>query len=215
MVLGSSIEPELYVFDLESRDWIRGPDDPLYEAVAEGNETLSVAAHPDGHIGVFSFARNAARLMDGESFEAIEGTEESTLAIGDELEGPLSAVFVLEEGVPVAYVVLSLSNSLARWQPDDASATDPRFQSLGLTPNQVIASDTTLFVVESGDNVLRMIPIGGSTSSKVVFPVGTNPYSAALSPDGTLVYVSGLLSNSLFEIDIQSTTILRDGPVEP
>jgi hypothetical protein len=215
VVLGSSIVPELYVFDLEQRSWLFGPDNPLEEPPLEGNETLGVVAHPDGHVAVFSLGRNTAKLLDGETFQPLEGVEEVHLAVGSELEGPLSAVFVLEDEVPVAYVVLSLSNSLARWVPDDPEATDPRFRSLGLTPNQVIAHDTTLFVVESGDNVLSMHPLTDGSREEVVFPVGTNPYSAALSPDGTLIYVTGLLSNSLFEVDIESSSILRSGPVEP
>ena len=215
LVLGSSISPELYVFNVVERAWLRGPDDPILEPEPAGTETLSVAAHPDGHVGVFSFARNTARLLDGETFEQRPDTEEVTLAVGTELEGPLSAVFVMEEGVAVAYVVLSLSNSLARWNPLDISSADPRFENLGLTPNEVRANDTTLFVVESGDNVLKLIPRDGGAPIKVVFPVGTNPYSAALSPDGTMIYVSGLLSNSIYEIDISSPSILRSGPVEP
>lgn len=215
IVLGSSIDPELYVFGLENLDWTRGTTNPVEQPEAKGDETLSVIAHPDGHVGILSFARNSARLVDGEHFENVDGTEEVLLAVGDELEGPLSGVFVLEDDVPVAYVVLSLSNSLARWVPGAPEATEPRFRQLGLTPNQIVANDSMFFIVESGDNVLSMHPRAGGDPVKVVFPVGTNPYSAAVSVDGTVVYVTGLLSNSIFEVDVESAQILGQGPVKP
>jgi len=204
LLLGSSLVAEIYVFDLVARSWTHDRSNPIVRPETVANETLTLALHPDGSIAVFSFTRNRAVLLDATTLEDLDGMEEVALSESGELEGPISAVFVPGTEPPQAAIILTLSNFLARWTPEDANSMDPRWRSIGLSANEVLATAGHLYVVESGANTLALFPLPEGDPERIVFDVGADPYNMAVAPGGTTAYVTTLLENKLWEIDLSS-----------
>jgi len=187
-----------------ARSWTHGRTNPIVRPETDANETLALALHPDGSIAVFSFSRNRAALLDAVTLEPAEDVQEAPLSDSGELEGPISAVFVPGTEPPEAAVVLTLSNFLARWIPGEENSVDPRWRSIGLSGNEILATEGHLYVVESGANTIALFPLPEGDVQRIVFDVGADPYNMAVAPDGSTAYVTTLLENKLWEIDLDA-----------
>ncbi|MBR59138.1 MAG: hypothetical protein CMH54_14105 [Myxococcales bacterium] len=210
-VLGSSIDSELYVFDLVTETYVHDGDNPIPLTSVESNETLGLGLHPDGSVAVLSFARNSALLFDPQTLTVIPETE-TTVAGTNELEGPLDVVFLPDTEPATALILLTLSNHLARWQPSNPSAVESRWQAVGLSPNVVRVHGDTIYVVESGANTVGVYDVDGGEVARVVLPVGSNPYDMVVAPGGEVAYVSALVSNRIHMVDLNSFEIVETVP---
>ncbi len=210
-VLGSSIESELYIFDLASAAYVHNGDNPVAMPAVQSNETLGLGRHPDGSIAVLSFARNSAFLLDPDTLVAIPETETVVAGTG-ELEGPLDVVFLPGVEPATALIVLTLSNHLARWQPSDPATVQTRWQAVGLSPNVVRVHGDRVFVVESGANTVGVYDVEGGELNRVVFPVGSNPYDLVVDPTGGFAYVSALITNRIHMVDLNTFEIVETVP---
>ncbi|MCB9534670.1 MAG: LIC_13355 family lipoprotein [Myxococcales bacterium] len=175
-----------------ARGWVRGVDDPVELGAARRLGLGAVTTH-GGRFLVVDFNTDALHVVDpdGEAWPC-----RLDLGRGRDLEGAQSPVVVGD----TLYVVLALAGEiravdltgLDRAAPDcglppPTSAVTP----LGPVPNDLLAVDDQLWVVHSGDNtVVAYERATGARRARWDLPVGSNPWHAALSPDGATLAVT-------------------------
>ncbi|NOZ00667.1 MAG: hypothetical protein GXP54_02100, partial [Deltaproteobacteria bacterium] len=83
----------------------------------------------------------------------------------------------------------------------------------GSNPNQIAVSGGVLYILNSGDNNVTAMDVSTTKYLGVAvnFDPGVNPYDFAFADlDGaTVMYVTGFLSNTLYEVDPATGKILR------
>ena len=83
----------------------------------------------------------------------------------------------------------------------------------GQIPNQIIAHDEMLYVVNSGsDNIQVIDPQQDKVVKTIALESGSNPWFMAFTA-AKKAYVTNLLANSVSVVDLESGTILKNIPV--
>jgi len=106
------------------------------------------------------------------------------------------------------YVVNSLDESLG-WVNTETGQYQAQAVPLGTVPNDVVVTDTRLFVVNSSLNTLQIIDRENLSTLNEIELVGTaNPWAAAVIDDQR-VAVTGLLSGSVAIVNLSTYSVDR------
>ncbi len=104
------------------------------------------------------------------------------------------------------YVVNGLDESLG-WVEYETGEFETESVTLGNIPNDVFATETSLYVVNSGYNTLQIIDRQTMTTIREIELTGAaNPYSVVVY-DNRYAAVTGWLSNSLTIVDLESNSV--------
>jgi len=118
---------------------------------------------------------------------------------------------VFHSGVLTAeliYVVNSESRTISRIDTATQQVNNA-FATLGYIPNRLVLDAAHIYVVNSGDNAIQMIDRNsGATIRYIGLGVSVNPWEAVLH-NGHL-YVTGLFSNRVYKVSLQSYTVVGD-----
>lgn len=103
------------------------------------------------------------------------------------------------------YVVNANSQTLGKIDLIEFTSNNA-FAQIGLYANHVIYEDNRLFVVNSGDNSIQVInPENGTTLSNIILENSSNPWNIVIHENNA--YVSGLYSDKIYKIDINTYNI--------
>jgi len=120
----------------------------------------------------------------------------------------VSGFCCLDLSAELIYVVNSESRTISRIDTATQQVNNA-FASLGFIPNRLVLDDAHIYVVNSGDNAIQMINrLTGATIRYIGLGVSVNPWEAVLH-NGYL-YVTGLFTNRVYKISLQSYTVVAD-----
>ncbi|HQH50260.1 MAG TPA: T9SS type A sorting domain-containing protein [Candidatus Cloacimonadota bacterium] len=104
------------------------------------------------------------------------------------------------------YVVNSSSRTLTLIDTQTGSLNNS-FAQLGLTPNLMYLGDEHIWVACSGDNAVQMLDRSTGAHLRYI-PVASssNPYDVV--QEGDYLYVSGLFTNKVYKISLQSYSVV-------
>lgn len=103
------------------------------------------------------------------------------------------------------YTVNSESRTLSRID-SGSGMVDNVFTPLGLTPNLMFVDEQHIFVVCSGDNAIQMIDrVNGTHLRYIPVAASSNPWDVVKA--GEYLYVSGLFTNKVYQISLQSFAV--------
>ena len=209
--LGSATAAAVFVVDRLAMTLIRGPDNPIALGDLAIQDGLTLALGPTDVVFAASFNRDLIMAIDP-SHDALAGAPWAQIEIGkasDMMEG-ICDLAVRTEPKPELFALLCVGNSVSRVALGSGFGTVTNgCATTGVYPNRILLQDDTLLILNSGDNNVIGVSLsnGKSLGQVVAFPVGSNPYDMALAPDGRTVYVSGLMSNSLFSADLKGGAV--------
>ena len=173
--------------------------DKRNEAEHQLNDTLTVAAHPNGEILFTSFNANAIYRLNPETDDWV--SEPVSLGESSEIQGPIDMA-IGEGSQAKVYVAKSIANAISVWSPGGSVVSPDPFVS-GPVTNRIIWNDNILYVVNSGANHVAEIEISsGSTKIVSAFPVGSNPWEVAIA-DG-IGYVTLFQRNEVIAFDLNN-----------
>ena len=173
---------------------------------AATQDGLKVVSGAGGSLWVGSFNRDQVFLVDTVGKMATQTFDVGKTA---EMEGVQDLAW-RASGDPDLFVLMGLSSEVTATSSAKGQAgVQTSWAVTGLYPNRLVLAGERLLVVNSGDNnVTAFDPTtGASLGTLAVFPVKTNPYDLAV--DGDLAFVTGLGTNTLFEVDLVARTVKR------
>lgn len=104
------------------------------------------------------------------------------------------------------FVVNSVSQTLSRIDTQDGSVNNS-FAMLGQAPNLMDMDDQHIYVVCSGDNAIQVLDRHTGAHIRYIAVAGSsNPY--AVLKVGENLYVSGLFTDKLYKISLQSNSMV-------
>ena len=105
----------------------------------------------------------------------------------------------------IVYIVNSESRTLSRIDTE-TNITDNTFATLGLVPNLLCVDEDNIYVTCSGDNAVQVIDREtGSLVRYISIASSSNPW--AVVKQGNILYVTGLMTNKVYRVDLQSNTV--------
>ncbi len=126
------------------------------------------------------------------------------------LLGLAAASSCLAQG-PTAYVVNTSAETLSKIDLVTGTVSNdilPIGSDLFSFPNQIVVRDTLAYVVASGTNEVQVINLNTeATVGFINIGDGTNPYWMTFL-DHQYAYVSGLVSNNLYKVDVSAGTVV-------
>lgn len=109
-------------------------------------------------------------------------------------------------GAELIYVVNSESRTLSRID-SESGAVNNVFAQLGLTPNLMELDSDYIYVVCSGDNAVQMLSRQSGAHIRYIPVEGSsNPWD--LLKAGDFLYVSGLFTNKVYKISLDSYSVV-------
>lgn len=202
--LGSGTSPALFKVDLATQTLLHGPDNPVFLGDVDDDisqDTVMVIEAPNNRLIATSFNRDTVWILDATTGEPIEGKSFS-VGLAGTMNGILAAVW-RENGPPYLYLLMGMSSSVTAVNPDLAQIYNKFIKDVGMMPNAMILDNQDrLLILNSGDNNVKAYAAnsGQLLDFKATMPQSTNPFGMAISDDNQL-YVTGLLSNSVFVFD--------------
>ncbi len=196
--------------------WLRGPDAPVDLGEGRRLGLGSVAAWGDRFL-VVDF--NSDRLFVVTS-EGLVWPCSVDLGRGRDLEGAQSP-WVVDD---VLYVVLALAGEVRRIELSALRSDAPgcgvvpvtAVAPLGQVPNDLLSWEGALLVVQSGENAVTAYDRrSGDRTATWNLPRGSNPWHAALAPDGHRLAVTEWAADALSILDLEGhEPTLRVGGVD-
>jgi YVTN family beta-propeller protein len=106
------------------------------------------------------------------------------------------------------FVVNSSSQTLTKLNTETGNV-DNEFASLGLYTNRIALTEDLGYIVNSGDNTLQKVDLNnGQTLATILIAAGCNPYDLIL--DGQYAYVSGLLTNKVYMVNLETEAVVNE-----
>ncbi len=116
--------------------------------------------------------------------------------------------YSIDLSAELIYVVNSESRTISRIDTVTQQVNNS-FASLGYIPNRLVLDEAHIYVVNSGDNAVQMIDRQtGVTIRYIGLGVSVNPWEAILHE--SYLYVTGLFTNRVYKISLQSYTVVAD-----
>ncbi len=204
--LGSSSSAAVLVVDLENMTLLRGADDPIALGDLSAQDGIMLIATPSGHVIAASFNQDRLMAIDPVT-DALAGGAWEPVEAG-QVPGAMEGICDLALQTapdPTLYVLFCIGNTVSRIRINDGfGAETPVFATTGLWPNRIALWDDHLLILNSGDNNVTGVRLsdGSMLGQVVTLPAASNPYDLVVGPDHVTAYVSGLMSHSLFAIDL-------------
>lgn len=199
----------IFKFDLTTSEVIRGSDNPIEVGDLTKPDTLTLKEGPQNILFLGSFNRDKVFAFDT-SRDALAQWPFGELDVGKtkDIDGVLDLAY-REGGTPDLFILLGLAKTV---MAATTQIGQPSVKELGITgdwPNRIALWKGVLLVLNSGSNNITgfSVETGKDLGVLVVLPKNTNPYDMVV--DGDLLYVTGLLSNDLTEIDLSARKVLR------
>ena len=214
---GSGTTAVLFKIDLSSNQVVRGAGNPISLGDPTVQDTLAVEAGPPGLLFAGSFNRDLVFALDTSSdAPASAPFQQVDAGKTQDMDGVLDLAY-RAGGTPDLFVLLGLANAVQSLTTVQGAASLQTLGSTGLYPNRIAVWDAegVVLVLNSGDNNLRALKIAtGQSLDIVAFAPNTNPYDMALArrSDKDMLYVTGLLSNALYEVDLAAQKVVRQVP---
>ena len=182
-LIGSGTRADVFVVDLERRQVVRGPSDPVVVVpTPRGDNGLTVVRWLQGGFAVLDFNSDQLCRPSSGHYEAFRC--ESVGREPELLEGPIDLV---EGAEGELWVLMTVANGLYRYEPSAGASvgSPPVAVGTGLSANRVLAAGGKLYVINSLSHTLQRITLpGGATErSFVAFPVGSNPYDGVVTEE--------------------------------
>lgn len=201
---GSGTSPAIFKFDLVNKKLVRGSQNPISIGDLGKMDMVSLEMGENGLIFAGSFNQDKVYAIDTTT-DSIAVTPFQSIEVGksQDMEGPIDLIFRKGQS-PDLFVLLGLSNSVtAVTTVMGQGGVQNDFVKTGVYPNRLAFSEGTLYILNSGDNNIISYDVGTKKQGKqYVLPIGANPYDIAI--EGKDAYVTGLLSNSLFKIELKT-----------
>jgi YVTN family beta-propeller protein len=93
------------------------------------------------------------------------------------------------------------------------AAAAGRAVAVGSLPTGVAATDTTAYVANSDSNTVSVVDLANPAAAPTTIAVGQFPEGVALSPDGSMAYVTNFHGGSLSIIDTATDAVIHTVPV--
>ncbi len=120
----------------------------------------------------------------------------------------MSVIYSIDLSAELIYVVNSESRTISRIDTATQQVNNA-FASLGYIPNRLVLDEGHIYVVNSGDNAIQMIDRQtGVTIRYIGLGVSVNPWEGIRHDD--YLYVTGLFTNRVYKISLQSYTVVAD-----
>ncbi|HEX37693.1 MAG TPA: T9SS type A sorting domain-containing protein [Candidatus Cloacimonetes bacterium] len=111
------------------------------------------------------------------------------------------------------FIVNSNDETLSCYDTSSSSLENHILQ-LGQYANQIVIRDSIGYVVNSGVHNIQIIDLENiSTVGYISCPNGSNPYWMVLHPDQHKAYVTGLFTNTVYSIDLETQEMIGTIPV--
>lgn len=214
--LGSGTTAAVFKVDLQAGQVVRGTDNPIALGDLSIQDTLTVENGPPGILFVGSFNRDLVFVLDtGSDTLASAPFQQVDAGKTADMDGVLDLAY-RSQGAPDLFVLLGLANAVQAMTTVQGQPSVQTIMTTGLYPNRIALWDGRLLVLNSGSNNVTAVDIATrqDLGAVAVFPAGTNPYDMAVAEQGgrTMLYVTGLVSNTLYEVDLQTKTLTRQVP---
>ncbi len=204
--IGLGLSAHLYRVDLSTGTLTHGPTNPIVVREHAGNDTLTLAWHPDGHVLVVSYNSNQLFRLDPRTMEWLG--EPIDLSFTGDLEGALDLV-VVEDHDPDVFVLMGAANTVTGWSSDQGiDGVTPALFPVGPIANRLVATSDAIWTVNSGANSISRHSLQeGGVSPHVVFAPGSNPWDMAVASDGSRGYVTLWATHQVAEFELSSGEI--------
>lgn len=202
----------LFKFDLKSNKVLRGTDNPIVLGDPKQQDTLVLEKGLNNILYIGSFNRDIVIAFDTTT-DSIATSPFSQIDVSKtpEVDGVLDIAYY-PSGQKDLFVLLGLASTVQALNTSMGQPSVETFVTTGTYPNKIYTVNNTLLVINSGDNNITGYAIATRQQvAQVVFPDKTNPYDmAVLQTQGkTYLYVTGNVSQALYEVDLESGTITR------
>lgn len=211
--LGSGTTAALLKVDLEAGKVLRGAEDPIALGKLDAQDMLTLEWGESGVLFVGSFNRDIVMAIDTKTDSvAAFPFQEVNVGKTENLDG-VSDLLYLRSKSPDLFILLGLANAVQAMNTSQGEASLHTFAVTGTAPNRILEWNGRLLIVNSLDNNVQAVDIATKKDLGpfVVFPVGSNPYDMAIANVGgkDMLYVTGLLANALYEVDLSTGTVQR------
>lgn len=170
---------------------------PARATIPVGVNPWGIDALPDGsRVYVASVSSSDVRVID-----TIDNSVVARVPVGVD---PFNLA-VAPEG-DVVYVANQGSGTLSAI--DTATNAVTSTIQTGGAPTSVVATTSTVYAVQGANDSVAVIDRSTNTVTRTI-TVGDSPYGAALSPDGTSLFVGNRQSSSITVIDTRTNTVAR------
>lgn len=213
---GSGTTAAVFKVDLQTGQALRGSDDPIALGDLSVQDSLTVENGPAGILFVGSFNRDLVFALDTGS-DALAAAPFQQIDAGKtaDMDGVLDLAY-RSTGTPDLFALLGMANAVQSATTLQGQASVQTLATTGLYPNRIALWGGTLLMLNSGDNNVTAVDVATrqDLGAIAVLPTGANPYDMAVAEWGgrTMLYVTGLLSNTLYEVDLQAKTVTRQVP---
>ncbi len=213
---GSGTTAAVFKVDLQTGQVLRGSDNPITLGDLAVQDSLTVENGPPDILFVGSFNRDLVFALDtGSDAPAAAPFQQMDAGKTADMDGVLDLAY-RSQGTPDLFVLLGLANAVQSVTTVQGQASVKTLATTGLYPNRIALWGGTLLILNSGDNNVTAVDIATrqDLGAVAVFPAGANPYDMAVAEWGgrTMLYVTGLVSNTLYEVDLQAKTVTRQVP---
>jgi len=212
---GCGTTAAVFKFDLEGKDVLRGTDNPINLGDLATQDSITVVAGPPGVLYAGSYNRDRVYAIDTAS-DIQASAPFSFIDVGKDasnMDGVLHMVHRYGK-TPDLLVLLNLASTVQGVTTAKGQAGVETLATTGSVPNRIAAFEDTLYIVNSGENNVTAfdIPTREPLDNAAVFDTDTNPYDMTVTEvDGDVrMYVTGNISNSLFEANPKDSTVLRE-----
>lgn len=214
---GSGTTAAVFKVDLQAGQVLRGSDNPISSlGDLSVQDTLAVENGPPGVLFAGSFNRDLVFALDtGSDAPAAAPFQQIDAGTTADMDGVLDLAY-RPQGTPDLFVLLGMANAVQSATTLQGQASVQTLATTGLYPNRIALWGGTLLVLNSGDNNVTAVDIAThqDLGAVAVFPTGANPYDMAVAEWGgrPMLYVTGLVSNALYEVDLQEKRVTRQVP---
>ncbi len=213
---GSGTAAAVFKVDLQTGQVLRGSDDPISLGDLAVQDSLTVENGPPGVLLVGSFNRDLVFALDtGSDTPAAAPFQQIDAGKTADMDGVLDLAY-RSQGTPDLFALLGIANAVQSATTLQGQASVQTLATTGVYPNRIALWAGQLLILNSGDNNVTAVDIATrqDLGAVAVFPAGANPYDMAVAEWGgrTMLYVTGLASNTLYEVDLQAKTVTRQVP---
>jgi len=206
----------VFKLDLQARKVLRGTDDPIGFGDLTTTDGMVLETGPSGVLFVASFNNDKVYALDtGTDLLAAAPFQSVDVGKTAQMEGPVDLLY-RAGATPDLFALLTMSNAIAAiTTAAGAAGVQNDFATTGVYGNRLALWGDTLLIVNSGDNNVTGVKLATPPQDLgplAVLPQNTNPYDVAVGQEGgkTVGYVTGLMSNSLFVVDLAQKQVLAE-----